>query len=791
MKSLNVAVLCGGPSLERGISLNSARSICDHFNEDQINVTPIYFDHHKKAYQISRDQLYCNTPSDFDFKLKNTSKPLSKTKLAEVLKKTDIVFPAMHGDFGEDGQIQGYLESINVPYVGATKEACKIAFNKYKANEFLKKEEFNSIDSALLKIHTPEENKKKITKFFKEKKLERAIIKPATGGSSIGVFSVSSEKEANEALKVIFNKRMDTAAVLEPFCEGIEFTVIIVQNRFGMPVALLPVEIEIDYQENQIFDYRKKYLATRKVNYHCPPRFNEEIIDKIQTQSEQLFKAMKMRDFARFDGWLLDNGEILFTDFNPISGMEQNSFLFLQAAQIGFSHSDILHHILRNACKREKIKFPEAPVSSKKKEDIKVIFGGSTAERQVSLMSGTNVWLKLRKSKKYQPKPYLLDLDDKHVWRLPYSKTLNHTVEEILSMCKEAGKNKDLTEKLREKVIDKLACKPEHLSEEIFLPEKIALKDFIKNSKYIFSGLHGGIGENGDLQTMLTKEKVSFNGPGVESSKICIDKYLTGKTLKGLEKEGIFVPIKTQESTKNLFKFSDSDLKKFWKKLKIELNGSDVIVKPSDDGCSAGVVKLEKVKDLKLYLEHLRAAKTEIAAHTLSGQETIVEMPTKTPERLVFEQFITTDKVKVVQNKLKWQKVTNWIEITMGVLETKGIMRALNPSITVARGSVLTLEEKFQGGTGVNITPPPQPFVKKSATEKAKKRMELVAQKLKITSYARIDAFMHTQTGEIMIIEANTTPALTPSTVIFHQALSEKEKLYPLQFLEHIIENSK
>ena len=109
---------------------------------------------------------------------------------------------------------------------------------------------------------------------------------------------------------------MDTRVVLEPFAQGKEFTVIILENSFGLPVAILPIEIEMDYTENQILDYRKKYLPTHRVRYHCPPRFSNEIMEAIQVQAEQLFKALGMRDFARFDGWVLSGGNIWFSDFN-------------------------------------------------------------------------------------------------------------------------------------------------------------------------------------------------------------------------------------------------------------------------------------------------------------------------------------------------------------------------------------------------------------------------------------------------------------------------------------------
>ena len=103
-----IAIITGGPSLERGISLNSARSVLDHLSGDNIDIIPIYFDHKKRAYKISCAQLYSNNPLDFDFKLKKKS--LTNKSLIKVLKGVDIVFPAMHGPYGEDGGIQSFLE---------------------------------------------------------------------------------------------------------------------------------------------------------------------------------------------------------------------------------------------------------------------------------------------------------------------------------------------------------------------------------------------------------------------------------------------------------------------------------------------------------------------------------------------------------------------------------------------------------------------------------------------------------------------------------------------------------
>ncbi len=789
---MRLALICGGPSLERGISLNSARSVCDHISGNEIEVIPIYFDQQKNAYQISKAQLYSNTPSDFDFKLHSTAKSLSSSALKRLLKSVDLAFPVMHGPFGEDGRIQRLLKKAGVPFVGSPEEACKKAFDKYMANEFIKSHNFYTLPSAVLKSHLTD-HKKIIEGFFKEHKIKRAIVKPATGGSSIAVYSISTPGEALERMREIFSKRVDTRVVIEPFCEGIEFTVIILQNRFGLPVAIMPTEVEMSYDDHQIFDYRKKYLAGNQRKYHCPPRFDNTIIEKIQIQAEQLFTLLGMRDFARFDGWLMNDENIWFSDFNPISGMEQNSFLFMQSSRIGMSHSDTLRYIVKSACRRQNVDFPESVKKVQKSnrnhilKKINVLFGGKTAERQVSVMSGTNVWLKLRNSDKYKPSPFLLD-EDHNVWRLPYALTLNHTVEEIHESCITAGKDESRLHDLIRRVAVKLSVEKGELSEPWFLPEKMTLEEFIKQSDFVFIGLHGGIGEDGTIQKMLEMSGTPHNGSGSVASGICMDKYRTGELVDQLKNEGVSSAEKKLELISSFKRFRNIDYRHYWKALVREVGSGTVIVKPVGDGCSAGIARLFSANDLRIYIGYACRREPFIHDGKLRDQHGIIEMPTTKMKSVMFEKFITTDKVRVINGKLKWQEKTNWIEITMGIIEENGSIRAMLPSLTVAVGNVLSLEEKFQGGTGVNITPPPSPYVKPSAIRKAQAGMELVAEKLGIRGYARIDAFMHRKTGELIIIEANGAPGLTPSTVIYHQALEEKPQMYPTIFLEKIVE---
>ncbi len=785
-----VALLCGGPSLERGISLNSARSVLDHLGAD-VDIIPIYFDHQKNAHEISCKQLYSNTPSDFDFKLAETGKPLNQKALIKRLKEADICFPAIHGPFGEDGELQTLLEKHKIPFVGSGSTACKLAFDKYDANQYLQEHQFFTLPSIVLKIYH-HDHKKLINAFFKKHKIKRAIVKPATGGSSIGVFSVNSPLEALEKATLLFSKRMDTRVVIEPFATGTEFTVIILQNRFGLPVAILPTEIETDYAENQIFDYRKKYLPTRHVNYHCPPRFSNEVIERIQIQAEQLFSLFGMRDFARFDGWVLPDGNIWFCDFNPISGMEQNSFLFQQSSRIGLSHRDVLLEVLGHALSRyDQTLLKPKTFNTLKRKPVNVIFGGNTSERQVSLMSGTNVWLKLRTSTQYQPRPFLLDLDGTHVWRLPYQLALNHTVEEIIHNCEHYAENAERINGLEAKVRLRLGMTAEKDSTEFFAPEKILLSQFIKDSQkqFVFIGLHGGIGENGVLQHQLGNLNISFNGPPETVCRLCMDKRATSEFITAQNIPGVVAIAGTSIATADLLTQSKTQLKPFWRELCLQLDARSLVVKPRADGCSAGVVHLFDSDDLAAYCEALKTNMTTVPIGTFKNQASMIEMPLQLPENLIFEKFIATDKLRVKGNQLKHTPQSGWVEMTIGVVEINHGLHALNPSITVAEGEVLSLEEKFQGGTGVNITPPPESLLSTKLLTRVKKTITEVATKVGIKGYCRIDIFVELATGNVMIIEINSLPGLTPSTVLYHQALAERAAIYPREFLELLVSN--
>ena len=780
---MRIAVICGGPSAERGISLNSARSVMDHLTPLGWEIIPIYCNKQKEFYQLSPSQLYSNTPSDFDFKLKHTARPLTQEGFIAACRLVDLVFPAIHGTFGEDGDLQALLEKHDIPFVGSPSHACRLMFDKAKANQHMAQHGFATLPHCRIAAHEDADTVlQKITGFFALHNISKAVVKPSNGGSSLGVATVVTAIKAAEKVQEIFDQNHGTEALIEPYCDGQEFTILVMQNHYNKPVALIPNEISLS--GGDIFSFRHKYLPTCHVEYHCPPRFTDTVIGNIQKAAEVLFSFFEMRDFARLDGWLLKDGHIIFSDFNPISGMEQNSFLFIQGSRLGLSHGDMLRYIIACAAGRHGIRRQAKPII--KKADAKavhVLFGGKTAERQVSLMSGTNVWLKLLHTPEYKPEPYILTTDN-HVWHLPYGYTLNHTVEEILSHCAESA---TITERLR------ILAPP--LRERLGLtaiahdamaaPRRMSLSQFCAEAKrdqaFIFIALHGGEGEDGTMQALFDQEGLAYNGSGAAASHLCMDKNETGEVIQALNDQELLA------APKIAFRLdSMPSIERLWTNALQKLQSNDILIKPQADGCSAGVARLKSATELGLYLKTLAMGQQVLPPGTLTHQAQAIELPVHA-DSLILEPFIVTDTIQVEDLELSYQRKTGWIELTVGVLENNGIYHALSPSITVAQGSVLSLEEKFQGGTGVNLTPPPDRIVNNDQILQIKTNVEQAAKALGIEGYARIDIFFNVQSNQTMVIEANSLPGLTASTVIFHQALAENPSMNPQEFLSALV----
>lgn len=850
---LRVAVVCGGPSAERGVSLNSARAVLDHAPRGA-RVEVYYVDTACVVWALPAHLLYCNTPSDFDFRLRRGGGALrvgSADDLGARLAGAGhpvLAFGCVHGEFGEDGQLAAALERHGVPVVGTGAAESRHAFDKADGLASAGAAGFCTLPRVVLAAEDACDHARRLAEWLgslgEDPSRAKLVVKPAVGGSSIGVGIARGVLEASERARDILERGGGGRAIVEIFAEGArEFTVIVLDGADG-PVALVPTEVDlvgaagrgaggdgpagVVDDDAAIFTYRRKYLPTRTVDYHTPPRFPAPVIEAVRRLAVRLFGELGLRDFARFDGFLLPPGSdmaravggsgrhgdlgalgtLAFIDVNIVSGMEQTSFLFQQAAASGISHAVTLHAILASACRRyTHLPQTEPPASATALapgcRPVFVLFGGSTSERQVSLMSGTNAWLKMLGEQGICPKPFLLvpeprgagtaELGERAVCALSYEAVLRHTVEEVLDTVerKLPDLHAEVVAATRADVAASLGLVPTAAE----LPRRLSVDAFVREAREsgasVFIAVHGGPGEDGKLQAKLEAAGVPFTGPGSRASRICMDKAATGATIAALEDRGVTA---TPKRVVPIIELVSRPAGELWAELRQELGSPpNLCIKPNTDGCSTGVVRLECSNDLRTYAAALASGAPRLDPGTLSARHAAVEMPLPAPTELLVEPFVETAAVTVNTSskggeQLAVEGASKWIECTVGVVGARDAMLALAPSVTLREsGSVLSLEEKFQGGTGVNLTPPPPEVLLPEALDAAKQRVELVAGKLGLAGFSRIDCFVHAETGELIVVEANTVPGLTPSTVLFHQTLAEDPPMTPRAFFSHVV----
>jgi D-alanine-D-alanine ligase-like ATP-grasp enzyme len=330
----------------------------------------------------------------------------------------------------------------------------------------------------------------------------------------------------------------------------------------------------------------------------------------------------------------------------------------------------------------------------------------------------------------------------------------------------------------------------------------MSLDEFLQSQNLVFIALHGGMGEDGSLQAKLDAHGIRYNGSGPTASRLCIDKAATGEAIAAIEDPHILTANRVRLSVPATPQELDEEAATaIWASVVEACGTEDVIVKPVEDGCSAGILRLDGATELNRYLRANSAGETELDGREFThlGDSQKIDMPTTRQQELLFEEFIETDDIDPQDTAgtehagLLWgrERDTEWVEVTAAVLGARGEMRALNPSITIASNKVLSVQEKFMSGTGINLTPPPGPpagKVQAAALLEAKEHIERVACELGLAGYARIDAFMHRESGDIIVIEVNTLPALTPATVFYQQGIAESPPIPPREILERIVD---
>jgi UDP-N-acetylmuramate--alanine ligase len=398
----------------------------------------------------------------------------------------------------------------------------------------------------------------------------------------------------------------ETECLIEGFISGREFSCIVIRDEQGKAIALPPTEI---VKGTEVYDYRSKYLPglSRKVT---PIDIAEKQVQAIRKECTRLFEFFKFNTYARIDGFINAKGQIFLNDPNTTSGMMPSSFFFHQAAEIGLNPSQFLTFIIRTSLAERSATSPvhfhykmllgeldqhikDNKKQQQRKKRVAVFMGGYSTERHISVESGRNIYEKLASSSKYQPFPvFVTGNDDAHTLHvIPINVMLKDNADDI--------RDKVFHFK-RAAVVDKIIAECKPIIEKygslanLFAPKQITYKQLARQADAVFIALHGRPGEDGTVQKELDKLKVPYNGSGVESSKITINKFDTNELLK-----------------KHGFSVAEHMLvdEGGWKKNRaatitaVEKIGYPLIAKPADDGCSSAVKKIKNREELVHYAE--------------------------------------------------------------------------------------------------------------------------------------------------------------------------------------------
>lgn len=306
-KNQVVAVVMGGPSAEREVSLNTGAAIANAL----------------------REYGYTNVV-EIDLDPRNFGKQLAESK-------AEVVFNAVHGLYGEDGRLQTLLEIREMPYTGSGMIASVSCMDKVITKRMLRDAGISTPACLIV-------NKKEIG--IKEKIMQRfslpVVIKPASQGSSIGVEIVKEEKQLDEALANAFKYSRDI--LVEEFIGGKELTVSMMQKD-GEVVALPVIHIA---PHSGMYDYHSKYTKGA-TEYICPADLDEETTKKVQEISKQAYEVLGCSGVARADVMLDEEGNGYVLEINTVPGMTATSLVPKAAAAAGISFPELCNIILQSA----------------------------------------------------------------------------------------------------------------------------------------------------------------------------------------------------------------------------------------------------------------------------------------------------------------------------------------------------------------------------------------------------------------------------------------------------------
>src|SRR5918996_2814938 len=351
-KKIRVAILFGGKSAEHEISLISARNIVEAMNKTKYEIVAIGIDKQGQWF-FDEGQRLLGGGKKAQVKLTRRSgstavvpgakkSPLIQLSPRRALGEVDVVFPVLHGPFGEDGTVQGLLKLANVPCVGAGILGSAVGMDKDVMKRLLRDAQIPIAKFLAFERATEHE-----IKFANIKRVLGlpVFVKPANLGSSVGISKVSHRNQFDGAVREAF--RYDNKILIEESIRGREIECSVLGNEH--PIASLPGEI---ITRHDFYSYDAKYLDEKGAELIIPAELPESITKKIQEFAIRSFKVLCCEGMARVDFFLRNDREVFVNEINTIPGFTKISMYPKLWQASGLPYAKLVDRLIELALER-------------------------------------------------------------------------------------------------------------------------------------------------------------------------------------------------------------------------------------------------------------------------------------------------------------------------------------------------------------------------------------------------------------------------------------------------------
>ncbi|KEI43020.1 D-alanine--D-alanine ligase family protein [Saccharopolyspora rectivirgula] len=355
-RKIRVAVIFGGRSTEHGISCVSAGSVLENLDRERFEVVPVGI--------TSEGAWVLGTDDPEQLRIRDRKEPevapgtpvvlpadttrhellsLQSDRAGEVLSEVDVVFPVLHGPFGEDGTIQGLLEMAGVPYVGAGVLASAVSMDKEFTKKLLQAE---GLEVGRYEILRRDEET------LDERQRERlglpVFVKPARGGSSLGISKVTDWSQLDAAIAEA--RRTDPKVIVEAAVVGREVECAVLEFPDGRVESSYPSELRVTGKTDW-YDYESKYLDD-VTEFDVPAKLDDEVTERLRQQAVRAFRAVDCQGLARVDFFLPEDGRPVVNELNTMPGFTSISLYPRMWAHAGLAYPDLLTTLIETALAR-------------------------------------------------------------------------------------------------------------------------------------------------------------------------------------------------------------------------------------------------------------------------------------------------------------------------------------------------------------------------------------------------------------------------------------------------------